>query len=246
MIKNIFLPILILCFSSLSLAITVNTHDNFSYLINPKSLLNNNEMHLSSIILDDDNQNHGFLKHADINDFFDLPDSLIIASKYAAILKDKKPDKFHWELVTSESFHASIYKDQTARKLADDLVETTTAVRFFRISLTSITSQTTISLYDQDNKGSHWKNLSKLDSNLGEPSKILITEASKGDYLLLGSSNIYLFYEYGSHTLLVGYQIAATNINDLGRVGSYMAKKKAKSEVKDSLEFRVHNLRTNF
>ena len=201
-------------------------------------------MHLSSMIIDKDNEDHLIVKRFDINDLIELPDSFIIASKYSAILNDKNPDNFHWDLVTSESFHASIYKDQIARKLADDLVETITAVKFLRISLTSITSQTTVSLYDKKNKGNHWNKLITLDSNLGEPNKILITEASKGDYLLLGSSNIYFFYEYGSHTLLVGYQIAATNINDLGRVGSYMAKKKARSEVKDSLEFRVHNFRS--
>lgn len=244
MIKGIFLPLLILCFSSLSFAIDINMQDTFSYKVNPKSLAKSGKMDLSSLIMDEDSQNDSFLKRFDINKLFNLPNSLIVVSKYAAILKNKHPNHFDWDLVSSEQFHNSVYKDQTTRKLADNLIETNTAVKLFRISLTKIVSQTTVTLYDKDNQGPYWKRLSSLDSNLGEPSKILITEASEADYLLLGSSNVYLFYEYGSHTLLVGYQIAATKINDLGRIGTYMAKRKAKSEVKDSLEFRVENLRT--
>ena len=108
--------------SSMSFAIEVNMQDSFSYQVDQKSLLKNQEMDLSSFIVEKEHRKDSFLKRFDINNLFDLPDSLIVVSKYAAILKNKRPNHFNWSLVTSELFHESVYKDQTAHKLGDNLI----------------------------------------------------------------------------------------------------------------------------
>lgn len=243
MLKPVLLSFVILCLPTISQAIDVNSRDDIGFEVDPQDLLVSKELDLANFIVDKKLKKSNIMKKLDIKNLLNLPDSLIVASKYAAILNYKKPEYFDWTLVSSENFHASLYKNQTTRKIADNLIETKTAVKFLNISWSHVISQTTSYLYDRSNKGRYWDQLSSLDAHLGEPSKILITEASRGNHLLLGSTNVYIFYDYSPHTVLVGYQIAATNLNDLGKVGTYMAKRKAKSEVKDSLEFRVENLR---